>query len=439
MPGEKEQQMNKLAELKKHLASLKARGLKLVEKADAEGREFTDAEETEYAAIEDDIEQANSDIAREEKAAERRRQMAAVTIGGGGTGQNAVHDENPELTGGFADIGEFAVAVHGAVNAGRLGGSIDSRLVAAGPTGSHMGGSADGEGYMLPPQYRDAVWELVTGFDEFGPLIDEEPTDKREVKLNADETTPWGTSGIQSYWRAEGTPMDPSKLAGQERNVPLHELYTLALATEELLEDAPRLNNRLGRKAAQAIAWRKNQAIVEGTGAGMPLGWTKGKSQLIVPKEAGQGANTLVAKNVINMFARLLRIPGDKPFWLINQDVLPELMVMTIGDKPVWMPPNGLVDAPGGFLLGLPIRFSEFAETLGAKGDVQLISPKGYYGARRSSGMKYATSIHLYFDYNMQAFRWVFRYGGQPHLSKPVAPNKGTATKSHFVALEERA
>lgn len=431
--------MNKLAELKKHLASLKARGLKLVEKADSEGREFTEAEETEYTGIEADIDTAKADIAREEKAAERRRTMEAVPAGGSGGGQNVVHDENPELTGGFSDIGEFAVAVHGAVRANQMGGIIDPRLVAATPNGTHMGGAADGEGYLLPPQYRDSVWELVTGFDEFGPLIDEEPTSKREVKLGADETTPWGTSGIQSYWRGEGSKMDPSKLAAQERNVPLHELYTLALATEELLEDAPRLNNRLGNKAAQAIAWRKNEAIVEGTGAGQPLGWTKGKSLLVVAKEGGQTAGTLVAKNVIKMFSRLQRIPGDKPFWLINQDVLPELMVMTIGDKPIWMPPNGLVDAPGGFLLGLPVRFSEFAESLGTQGDVQLISPKGYYGARRSSGPKFATSIHLYFDYNMRAFRWVFRYGGQPHLSKPIEPNKGTATRSHFVTLAARA
>lgn len=430
--------MNKLAELKKHLASLKARGLKLVEKAEAEGRDFTDAEEAEYAEIESDISTANADIAREEKAAERRRKMAAVTVGSPAPATVADQSNNPELTGGFADIGEFAVAVHGAVRANQMGGSIDTRLVAASPNGSHMGGGADGEGYLLPPQYRDAVWELVTGFDEFGPLIDEEPTANREVKLNADESTPWGTSGIQSYWRAEGGKMDPTKLNGQERNVPLHELYTLALATEELLEDAPRLNNRLGRKAAQAIAFRKNEAIVEGTGVGQPLGWMKGKSLLVIPKENGQSGRTVEAKNVIKMYSRLLRIPGDKPFWLINQDVLPELMVMTIGDKPVWTPPNDLANAPGGFLLGLPIRFSEFAESLGAEGDIQLISPKGYYGARRASGVKFATSIHLLFDYNMQAFRWVFRYGGQPHLSKPVSPNKGAATRSHFLALGAR-
>ncbi|MEP3633690.1 MAG: phage major capsid protein [Shimia thalassica] len=428
--------MNKLAELRKHLAGLKAKGLKLVEKADSEGRDFTEAEADEYAQIEEDIEKAQADIKREEDMRERRRAMEGARAP---YGHNDVREDDPAVTGGFKDIGEFAVAVHGAVTAGRVGGTIDSRLVAATPDGTHIGGSSDGEGYLLPAQMRDGIWGLVEGFDEFGPLIDEEPTAKREVKMLADETTPWGSAGIVAHWRAEGSKMDPSKIPGQERNVPLHELYTLALATEELLEDAPRLSNRLGRKAAQAIAFRKNEAIVQGTGVGQPLGWTKSKALIVVAKESGQEASSLLAKNIVKMFSRLTRIPGDKPFWLINQDVLPELMFMTIGDKPVWTPPNGLTDAPGGFLLGLPIRFSEFAETLGAQGDVQLISPKGYYGARRSTGIKAATSIHLYFDYNIQAFRWVFRYGGQPHLSKPISPNKGTATRSHFVTLGARA
>jgi HK97 family phage major capsid protein len=439
LPGGKEQQMNKLAELKKYLAGQKAKGLQLVEKAEADGRDFTTEEAAEFATIEAEITKTEASIESEELMAERRRNMTgAVPAGSGAGGQNAVHDENPELTGGFKDIGEFAVAVHGAVSAGRFGGDMDQRLVAAAPGGTHAGGGENGEGFVLPPQYRDGVWELVNQFDEFGPLIDEEPTAKREVKINADETTPWGTAGIQSHWRAEASKMDPSKLAGQERNVPLHQLYTLALATEELLEDAPRLNNRLGRKAAEAIAWRKNEAIVEGTGVGQPLGWSKSKALIVIGKEAGQAALSVDPKNIANMFSRLQRIPGDKPFWLISQTVLPQLMFLTIGDKPIWMPPNGFKDAPGGYLLGLPIRFSEFAETLGGKGDIQLISPKGYYGARKASGLKAATSIHLYFDYNIQAFRWIFQYGGQPHLSKPITPNKGDQTRSHFVALAPR-
>jgi HK97 family phage major capsid protein len=439
--------MNKLEQLKKKLAALQKQGLTLCDAADAEGRDMTAEEATLFGEIERDIGEVKGEIAAAEVSAERRRSMGGVAVasalgvsallGGGAALANQVHDLDPAMTGGFADIGEFATAVHGAVSAGQMGGIIDPRLQAV--AGAHQGAGDAGEGYMLPPQYRDQVWELVNSFDEFGPLIDEEPTGRREVKLTSDETTPWGTAGIQSYWRSEGSKMDPSKMDLEGRSVPLHELYTLALASDELLEDAPRLNNRLSKKAAEAIAWKKNLAIVDGTGVGQPLGWTKSKALLTVPKETGQAAGTITAKNVIAMYARLYMQPNSKAFWLVNQDTLPQLMTMTIGDRPIWMPPTGLTEGPGGTLLGLPVRFSEFAETLGAKGDIQLISPKGYYGVRRASGVKFASSIHLFFDYNIQAFRWVFRYGGQPHLSKPVTPAKSSSTRSHFITLGERA
>lgn len=425
--------MNRLAQLKKQLADLKSDGLSIIDKADAEDRDLTEDETARYEAIESEIDGVKAEISRLEDLAEKRRSMASVPA----AGQNTVRDLNPAETGGFSDIGEFATSVHAAVVANQQGGAIDSRLLAL--TGSHQGGGSAGEGYQLPPQYRDEVWSLVNDFDEFGPLIDEEPTSAREVKLGADETTPWGSSGIQAYWRSEGTQMTASKLSDTGRSVPLHELYTLALASEELLEDAPRLRNRLTTKAAQAIAWKKNSAIVEGTGVGQPLGWMNSAALVTVAKESGQSADTINATNVIKMYSRLKMIPGDRPFWLVNQNCLPQLMTMTIGDKPVWVPPTGLDAAPGGFLLGLPVRLSEFASTLGDLGDIQLISPRGYYGARRTTGVKFASSIHLYFDYATEAFRWTFRYGGQPHLSAAVTPNKGAATQSHFITLAERA
>lgn len=426
--------MNKIAKLKKELAESKAAGLAIVKAAEAEDRELTEEEAAEFEKIEGKVAKLTDDIKAAEDLAGKRRQMEGSTSLTP-AGHTTVHDQDPALTGGFKDIGEFAVAVHGAVQASQVGGAVDTRLIAM---NGHQGGGDAGEGYSLPPQYRDQVWDLVNEFDEFGPLIDEEPTARREVKLNADETTPWGSAGIKAYWRAEGTKMEPSELADEGRNVPLHELYTLATATEELLEDAPRLNNRLTRKAAEAIAYKKNLAIVDGTGVGQPLGWMNSSALIAVAKESSQPNRTILPLNLLNMYSRLMMMPGSSPFWLINQDTLPQLMTMTIGDRPIWMPPAGLAAAPGGSLLGLPVRFSEFAETLGEQGDVQLVNPRGYYGVRRSSGLKFATSIHLYFDYNRQAFRWVFRYGGQPHLSKPVKPAKSAATRSHFVTLAER-
>ncbi|WP_043776031.1 hypothetical protein, partial [Roseivivax isoporae] len=120
--------MNKLAELKKRLAALKKEGQDIVAAAEAsESGEFTEAQEDRFAALEEEIGEVQAAIAAQEKLAERRRTMGASTSLTP-AGHTTVRDQDPETTAGFKDIGEFAVAVHGAVQANRVGGSIDQRL-----------------------------------------------------------------------------------------------------------------------------------------------------------------------------------------------------------------------------------------------------------------------------------------------------------------------
>lgn len=435
-------------ELQTRLNALKGTGMAIVTAAETDDRDLTDEETAQISAIESEAEEINASLAALDARDAARRSMNAL---GGSTaltpaGQVAVNDLDPEATHGFKDIAEFS---HSVRSASVQGGTIDDRLngpgMSAAPTGFHQGGGDAGEGFSVPPAYRDEIFEVMEAVDEFSGLVDEEPTDKREVKTVADETTPWGATGVQARWRSEGSQMSPSQMSDQSRTVPLHEMYAFVLATGELLEDSPRLANRLTRRAGEAIAWKRNNSMVDGTGAGQPLGWhNAGNAALItVAKESGQTAATINAQNVLKMMTRLYVLPGDQPFWLANRNIIPQLATMTIGDQPVWMPPAGLAAAPGGFLLGYPVRFSEHANSLGSRGDLQLISPRGYYALRRDAGPALARSMHLYFDYNIEAFRWLTRFGGQPHLSAPVVPPTaagGSAnSKSNFVTLAERA
>ncbi|MBL4869166.1 MAG: phage major capsid protein, partial [Pseudomonadales bacterium] len=176
-----------------------------------------------------------------------------------------------------------------------------------------------------------------------------------------------------------------------------------------------------------------------GAGAGQMLGYFTSGALVSVAKESGQSADTLVAQNILKMFSRMLSGSISNARWIGNSDVIPQLASLVIGNQPVWLPPNGLAGAPGGFLMGIPLRLTEHAKTLGDKGDLQLIDPRGYYAATKRAGIKMSTSIHLFFDYDIQAFKWTIRIGGQPFLSAPVSPKNGSNTKSHFVTLDERA
>ncbi|TXH48832.1 MAG: phage major capsid protein, partial [Desulfurellales bacterium] len=337
---------------------------------------------------------------------------------------------------GFASAADFGQAVRAACNPS--GPSYDPRLQVLGaPTNFHRETSS-ADGYMVPPAMRDAIWALVFGDEGLLATTMPEPTASNSVQLLADESTPWGATGIQANWAAEGSQFTSSRLATVARNVVLHKLHAFVLGSDELLSDAPRLANRLTTGAARAIAYKADESIVNGNGVGQPLGWSGSGAVVSVAKESGQAAATVVATNVAKMFARCILSPSS--YWLVNQDVLPQLMTMTLGDNSVWTPPStGFANAPGGFLLGRPIRFSEHCATLGTVNDIQLVNPAGYYSAVRESGVQFAQSMHLYFDYGVEAFRWTFRLGGQPYLSAPVTPDNGSNTRSHFITLATRA
>jgi hypothetical protein len=47
--------------------------------------------------------------------------------------------------------------------------------------------------------------------------------------------------------------------------------------------------------------------------------------------------------------------------------------------------------------------------------------------------------MHFWFDRGLTAFRTVFRIDGQPSITTPVTPNKGSNTLSPIVTLDARA
>lgn len=412
----------------------------LAAKADLSAEETTKlaALDAELTALEAEVADLDAKIASGEAEARRGALFAtsSATRAAAFGGARTVGEEDPERTAGFAHMADFAKSV--ASHFG--GGQTDPRLAAL-PANYNQNGGTSGEGFLVPPAMSERIWELVFDGNDLLNKVNPEPTSSNVVQLIKDETTPWGASGVQSYWRGEGAQMTASKAVQNGVQVPLHELYAFVVATDELLQDAPRLSSRLSNQAARAIRWKASDAIFWGDGVGKPLGFMESASRVTVAKETGQAADTIVAANVAKMFSRLA--PGNvaNAFWQANPDTLPQLMTMTIGDQPIWTPPSaGFKEAPGGFLLGRPIDLSEHADTVGDVGDLALIDPAGYYAVtKQGGGIDFATSIHLFFDYGAQAFRWTFRMGGQPILSSAITPPRSSATKSHCVVLADRA
>jgi predicted phage gp36 major capsid-like protein len=315
---------------------------------------------------------------------------------------------------GFRSFGEFASAVRQGAR-----GNVDPRLVANAPTTySTEGVGADG-GFAVPPDFREAIMEKSSG-------------------------------GIQAYWEGEGKQIAQSKLNLESSTLRLNKLTALVPVTEELLEDAPTLDSYLRRKVPEKFDFAVNLAIVQGNGVGRPIGILSAPATVSVAKETSQVADTVLTENILKMYSRMYGACRATAIWLINQDIEPQLNIMMlrvlnaagneyVGGGPVYTPPGGLSASPYATLLGRPVIPTEACETLGDKGDIIFADLTRYLTAVKTGGIRQDVSIHLWFDYDMTAYRFIFRVGGMPWWGSAISPRDGSNTRSCFVTLDERA
>jgi HK97 family phage major capsid protein len=427
------QQMNaKLARRKEIQAS-----------AEAEGRELNEAEAGELKTIAAACVDLKAQIEQEKQFdamdAEfntpqgRRTQPAPV---GNQRGQGAqARDEQAAQMNGFASQGEFFAAVYQASR-----GNIDQRLTAAAT--NVVGNNGGEEGYSLPPAVRNQIFTLLEeDAGDMMSMVTSEVTGANSVSFLKDVSTPWQAAGINTHWDQGGTKFAPTpynSLTAAQMN--LNGLSVFVTVDEDLLDDAPRLGQRLMQMAPMAMRWTINEAIRTGDGVGKPKGYMNSAALITVAKESGQGAGTLTAENIAKMYTRMIASSIKNAHWEINPELLPQLMgLKDSAGNLLWTPLNsGYKEEPNGLLLGRPVIFNEHPEAAGSKGDIQFVDPKGYYLALRTTAAKYAESMHLYFDQGLKCFRWRLRLDGQAFLTAPINSAKGSLTKSHFVTLAAR-
>ena len=385
---------------------------------------------------------ANNPGHLDEAVVKRLIREALDTPASRSSGSRSAHTAHPygrprdaDASRGFATFGQFAIAVQ---KAATPGGSTDARLITKGPATFANESAGDAGGYLVPQDWADRIWRIVLGDDSLLARTNQIPTSRNSLSLPVSETTAWGASGVQAYWQGEGAAITPSRPSVQLRNLRLHKLSALVPASDELMEDAAALDAFIADEAARAIRYKAEDAILNGDGVGKPLGLLNAGALVTVDEEGSQSADTVVAENIAKMYARMPASSLAGAVWLINQDVLPQVLTMTLGDQPIYLPPNGVAPAPFGTLLGRPIVLTPHCQTVGDVGDVLFVDLRQYLTLIKRGGLQTASSIHLWFDQDLTAFRFTFRIAGQPWMNAPITPDHGGNTLSPFVALAPR-
>lgn len=353
--------------------------------------------------------------------------------------RNSVHNQREQ----FASDGEFYQAV---MRAGSPGGYVDPRLSTRAASGLSEGIPSDG-GFLVETQMATEMLKNVWSSGMILPRVSKVTLsgNANAMKFNGlDETSRVDGSragGIMAYWTAEAGEKTASKPKFRQINLSLNKLAAISYVTDELLEDSAALAQTLNEGFRDELEFRVTDAIINGSGAGQPLGILNSGCVVSVAKETGQSADTIVYENINNMWSRMMASSRPNSIFIINQDCEPQLHSMSLavgtGGVPVYLPAGGASAQPYGTLFGRPVVPIEHCQTVGTTGDIMLCD-FSKYKAIDKGGMKSDVSMHVRFIYDEMTFRFVYRFDGQPVLGSAITPFKGSNTLSHFVKLDSR-
>lgn len=349
----------------------------------------------------------------------------------------------------FRSLGEQLQAIAGASMSG--GTQVDGRLKwesLTSATGGAVAGIASDGGYLIQ---KDFSTTLLTRMNDIGNIksrVNAIPISANSdgLELHAvDETSRatgsrWG--GVQVYWGAEADEAAAKKPKTRRVMLELHDLIGLAYASNRLLRDASALGAIFALAFSEEMNFMIEDALINGDGAGKPLGVLNSGAVVSVAKETGQAAGTVLYENIVNMYSRCWLRSRPNAVWIYNQDIEPQLMTMSLavgaGGVPVFLPPGGASSTPYATLMGRPAFPTEYNATKGTTGDIMLVD-FSQMAAIEKDAMQADTSIHVRFTTNENTFRFIYRYDAQPTWSSALTPFKGSATKSFAVKLDTRA
>jgi HK97 family phage major capsid protein len=362
-------------------------------------------------------------------------------------------EKKPDVTtddkkAGFVNFADFAQCVAQAeVNPRNTDKRLSVWMEKAAGDGMSEGVDSEG-GFLIPPDFRGELLKLATEKSNLMSRCTVIPMETNAIPLpyikDTDRSGGYIYGAIQMYWTAEEGQKTASKPKFGRVSLSLNTLAGLCYTTNEILEDSPvSLEPLLTEAFTDAMGWTMDNALLNATGAGQPLGILNAPCLISVAKETGQAANTILYENIVKMESRLLPQSEGKAIYLANKDTFPQLASMSIavgtGGIPVFLPANGASGKPYNTLMGRQLIFTEHCQTVGTKGDIYLADfSQMLLGQKKGRGITADTSIHLKFDYNQTAFRFTFRVDAQPWLPSDVKPRYGTNTLSPFVAIELR-
>lgn len=169
---------------------------------------------------------------------------------------------------------------------------------------------ADG-GFLVPEQLRVQIISKALESSIIRPLATVLPMESLRLAIPmADATTNVGSvfGGLVGYWTEEAATLVESSPSLARIQLDAHKLTVRCDVPNELLADSTACQAFLELAMPQTAAFFEDLAFMFGTGVGEPYGLLRSDNpgQVIVAKESGQAAATILWANIVKMYSRML-------------------------------------------------------------------------------------------------------------------------------------
>jgi len=299
-------------------------------------------------------------------------------------------------------------------------------------------GSDPGGGFTVPEEFLVTMFQRAVERSVIRPYATKIPmgTDTLNIPLLNDTThTEAGGlfGGVIAHWTEEAGSKTHTDPVFRRVKLIAKKLTGLTYASDELLADsAIALEALLIKLFGDAIAWYEDEAFIDGSGVGEPLGWMNSGALIQVTRNT---LASVVQADLAGMLGRLYPAShyGPNTVWIANPSVLPQLVAVATTSVTWIALDQGMTKRVPTSIFGMPLLFSEKMQALGTVGDIALCD-LSYYLIGDRSGVKVNRSIEYRFDTDETTWRFVKRVDGQPWTDEVFTPKHG-ATLSPFIVL----
>ncbi len=428
-----------LKQLREKRAKLVAEMRGIIETAEAEDRDLTAEEQTNFDGLKASKEDLDKRIARLEAVEGDEAALNAVVPA-------ASRQAGIQRPGGepaareFENIGEFMHAVRFRPSDQRLQ-FVEQNPAAMDPeTGQlraefRMDNDTSG-GFMVPTQLRSTILRVQPQDALVRPratvIPAGSPPDAGIIipALDQSGTNPGNMFGGMTFaWIEEGG--DKPETDADLKGVTLtpHEIAGHISVTDKLLRNWAASSAFIEGLMREGVNAAEDYAFLRGTGVTQPLGALNAPATKWVNRAV---SNQVSYVDLLKMVA-VLMMRGGTPVWSMSQSVLPQIAQMVDPEGHYIWQANAR-DGFAGDLLGYPVRWNNRAPALGTRGDV-LLADWTYYLIKDGSGPFVAASEHVKFLSNKTVIKIFWNVDGAPWMHAPIKEENGYEV-SPFVGLD---